>query len=728
MDCSFLHEVLNSEESEFIDVGPTITDLVNQTNILKNDVAIVFENQSLQFNPVLKESTQLKCRAEELLKEMNTLEGTIQEEIQEELLGCTSELESLSCSLKEVNFFLKTLQELLAIDDLLRQSKESMKQKEYCKCAEILQNAKNCIKNNTEKLEKIEIFKMLSQEVTLTFEHLMHTISEIWSSSIKISTKHTAGMELKSTQVILSIQKNICNEFTDILNASSYLEANLNEMKFSKMLLGEILNPIVFKKTNCTVDESENEIRMILEILNESSKPSYLDVFENIKQIINFLKVNVDIKLSTGQNFLSVIGNFISEDFLDSLINKYLSESIPTNLEAFDSYKDVVNNAEKLETSLQNDGFLQQKSSSLMEYARNVNALFANKFCQSFLNKARETVKKDLHHITMSDEVTSDLNLIPSSYSNILKMKLNIQSDIFVFNKCQISKHAQELISLLHLMMVEVEKSMELCGIRLLYTVRNIFEMYCAIVPLYHKKFLETLPQQVALLHNNCLYFAHNLIHTVTVYQGSVPNVLRNHLHILLEVAIKLKNLAAEKLETAVTNQRSQLVYILRDSGFATLNENPKLDPNSEKSIRQCIRQMQMLQNTWKDVLPLNVYIRAIGFLIDTIIEELISIIITVEDISSQTASDLVNYFSVILERAPTLFPDEKEIHRHVRKWQKFNEFILILKGSLRDIDDRWANGMGPLAVEFTPEQVKHLIRALFQNSDRRATLLARIR
>lgn len=81
---------------------------------------------------------------------------------------------------------------------------------------------------------------------------------------------------------------------------------------------------------------------------------------------------------------------------------------------------------------------------------------------------------------------------------------------------------------------------------------------------------------------------------------------------------------------------------------------------------------MQMLQNTWKDVLPLNVYIRAIGFLIDTIIEELISIIITVEDISSQTASDLVNYFSVILERAPTLFPVSKLIITY------FNTFFFL--------------------------------------------------
>lgn len=58
----------------------------------------------------------------------------------------------------------------------------------------------------------------------------------------------------------------------------------------------------------------------------------------------------------------------------------------------------------------------------------------------------------------------------------------------------------------------------------------------------------------------------------------------------------------------------------------------------------------------------------------------------------------------------------------------KFQEFVRLIKGSLRDIDSRWADGLGPLAAEFTPYQIKHLIRALFQNSDKRAALLAKIK
>jgi len=47
------------------------------------------------------------------------------------------------------------------------------------------------------------------------------------------------------------------------------------------------------------------------------------------------------------------------------------------------------------------------------------------------------------------------------------------------------------------------------------------------------------------------------------------------------------------------------------------------------------------------------------------------------------------------------------------------------LNASLREIEDRWADGKGPLANEYTPDEVKRLIRALFQNTDRRATILS---
>ena len=50
---------------------------------------------------------------------------------------------------------------------------------------------------------------------------------------------------------------------------------------------------------------------------------------------------------------------------------------------------------------------------------------------------------------------------------------------------------------------------------------------------------------------------------------------------------------------------------------------------------------------------------------------------------------------------------------RYVRKWNRFKELILILNASLREIEDRWADGKGPLANEYTPDEVKRLIKKL---------------
>jgi len=55
-------------------------------------------------------------------------------------------------------------------------------------------------------------------------------------------------------------------------------------------------------------------------------------------------------------------------------------------------------------------------------------------------------------------------------------------------------------------------------------------------------------------------------------------------------------------------------------------------------------------------------------------------------------------------------------------------ELIKLLGASLKEIEIRWGNGKGPLAQEFTAPQVKQLIRAIFQNTDRRSNLLASIR
>ena len=50
-----------------------------------------------------------------------------------------------------------------------------------------------------------------------------------------------------------------------------------------------------------------------------------------------------------------------------------------------------------------------------------------------------------------------------------------------------------------------------------------------------------------------------------------------------------------------------------------------------------------------------------------------------------------------------------------------------VLKANLQEIRDRWDED-GPLTAAFTPDQLKHMIKALFQNTERRSALLSGIK
>ena len=57
----------------------------------------------------------------------------------------------------------------------------------------------------------------------------------------------------------------------------------------------------------------------------------------------------------------------------------------------------------------------------------------------------------------------------------------------------------------------------------------------------------------------------------------------------------------------------------------------------------------------------------------------------------------------------------------------KLIQMKMILNASLVQITDQWSEGKGPLTLHYKPDDIKHLIRALFQNTERRAVALASI-
>jgi len=303
----------------------------------------------------------------------------------------------------------------------------------------------------------------------------------------------------------------------------------------------------------------------------------------------------------------------------------------------------------------------------------------------------------------------------------------------FRFPACQISASTKRLVDQAYELMVEATQSSPYIAAQLLYAVRMMFELYLDVVPIYHKERLEILPQQAAIFHTNCMYIAHHLMTLGHQFKSQLPEAMNGGLVTFVDIAVLMRHKGSEQFLGEMREQKKQLLDTLREAGaFQYVAESTAYLVAAETAVKRCLLRLQHLQTVWREVLPSNVYCSALGTLLNTCVDEVITRVIQLEDIPEPSAVHLLAIFGIITDRAPSLFEDPNTeatpaVHRYVKRWSRFKELMLVLGSSMVDILDRWADGKGPLAHEFTVDQLKHLIRALFQNTERRAQVLAKI-
>ena len=241
------------------------------------------------------------------------------------------------------------------------------------------------------------------------------------------------------------------------------------------------------------------------------------------------------------------------------------------------------------------------------------------------------------------------------------------------------------------------------------------------------------------MAHNSGMYLAHQLVTLGFSYRDKLPSLSSPT---LVDLVPSLREAAADMMLTSMRLQRDKLKAILTTAGFPGLATDRRLSTGAEQGVRQVLHSLSHLQKVWQGVLPQGVYLRCQGTLLNTVMEELILIITSLEDISADAGEQLVSLLSQLLSKSKIFFAPETP-ERYTRKWAKFEEVVRVLSANLREIEDRWEGGQvcskqrvhtliqlfqGPLAKEVPGEQVKQLVRALFQNTERRAALLAKIK
>lgn len=254
------------------------------------------------------------------------------------------------------------------------------------------------------------------------------------------------------------------------------------------------ITPIIH--SNCSVFVVENNAYHV-KILNKNEKPSYQSVFHNLKLLFQFIDQHLNCDID-DDCFLGLLRQHLMKQLSDDLLNNCVADTIPSSSSELLDFKPVEDNIYDVEGYLVDIGFILDNDRFLSNYIKDVDKLYVEKICQGHLYTARELMKKDLHDsfkYTPDDNVESLEDNLSNCY--VTQMNSKLDKNTFQLPACYISKSTKEILDLSKSIFEEALSSNDLCAVKLYYTSRNIFEMYIGVVPEYHKKFLETIPQQV---------------------------------------------------------------------------------------------------------------------------------------------------------------------------------------------------------------------------------------
>ncbi|XP_034864859.1 centromere/kinetochore protein zw10 homolog isoform X1 [Mirounga leonina] len=782
---SFVTEVLaHSGRLEKEDLGTRISRLTRRVEEIKGEVCTMISKKYSEFLPSMQSAQDLVTQVDKLSEDIDLLKSRIESEVCRDLHVSTAEFTGLKQQLERDSVVLSLLKQLQQFSTAIEEYNCALTEKKYVTAAQCLEEAQKCLKLlKSRKCFDLKMLKSLHMELTIQKQNILCHLGEEWQKLIVWTlppSKDTNNLEsCLQTELHLCIEQSQKEEKTPVPPISSVLlafsilgELQMKLKSFGQMLLKYILRPLASCPSLYAIIESQPNIIIIRfeSVMTDLEHPSPSEVFAKIRLVLEVLQKQLlglypqDLPLDTDLEnektskivLAEMLGDMIWEDLSECLIKNCLVYSIPTNSSKLQQYEEIIQSTEEFENALKEMRFLKGDTTDLLKYARNINSHFANKKCQDVIVAARNLMTSEIHNTVKitpdskisvpdlpcpeKDEKLEVQKMSTTQYNEVVNLEPENTLDQHSFSlpTCRISESVKQLMELAYQTLLEATTSSDQCAIQLFYSVRNIFHLFHDVVPTYHKENLQKLPQLAAIHHNNCMYIAHHLLTLGHQFRLRLAPILCDGTTTFVDLVPGFRRLGTECFLAQMRAQKGELLERLSSArNFSNMDDEENYSAAS-KAVRQVLHQLKRLGIVWQDVLPVNIYCKAMGTLLNTAISEIIGRITALEDISTEDGDRLYSLCKTVMDEGPQVFAPlseesknkkyQEEVPVYVQKWMPFKELMMMLQASLQEIGDRWADGKGPLAAAFSSSEVKALIRALFQNTERRAAALAKIK
>ncbi|KAK7505508.1 hypothetical protein BaRGS_00003253 [Batillaria attramentaria] len=754
---SFVAEVLSSAgQLEREEINEKLSILGRRMEELKLDIHAATTATFTNFDPSYDTTVTLSERVKAVSTEMQELSKKIDTEIKGQLNVSTGEFQSLTRQLEQVTMVMTVLDKLTKAQQLMEDISTATTEGKFSQAASFLMVLEEALKEPVcDREEEVNILVALRTEQKILKQKLIQELNDVWKETVvwlrpenvaaaaeKAPGKDSSGKaeEDLPRQWELKLPKSDDAEqeaLAEVVTAMETLGQLDSKIKaFGRQMLNNVFSGMIlrWRKVIITEKSLSRGRQVVIKAASEEKQPGCVDVFTAVGSILDLLQESL-----------------LNQKVVEGIVKECLADAIPSTAKELEGFHEVIAITEKFQGKLVSLDFIPDSCRTLLDYVQNVNILFANKKCQNILEQARALMTTDIHDTVLvsADAAAGELPPLDKSGgpSREKTRKVEMAGDPLLSNAtfrmptCRVSLCVQEILDLAYLTLNEATSSSPQCAAQMFYATRNIFELFCSVFPTYHAHSLANYPQLTALHHNNCMYLAHHLLTLGHQFRNSLPKDISAT---FVDLIPEIRSLGTSSFLDQMNTQKAIIEQYLHGAGgFASVEEESNYSA-AERAVKQALHQLTHLQKVWQGVLPTSVYHKAIGILLNTLITDIMDKIIVLEDISSDAARKLFTLLKLIHDKGGLLFLQIKdggdmeshsntskvkvELLRHVPRWAKFTELQLVLNGTLQGIADRWAEGKGPLAADFTPNELKQLIRALFQNTDRRAAVLAKIK
>lgn len=650
---AFVSEVMNIvSENEISDARSSLKKLLKEIKNFQNESRTYVDENYIEFSNSMTNNGVYLSQAEHLTREVERLVETIETDTKSDLLSVAEDVQQHLCELEELRIGLRISKRILGIDELFTELDEIKSSQQFTRIRAIIKSLHEQIFDvqDEEIFKRLDCYKNIKIRWHIENEMLLNTLQDRFDALVQLSEK--SFQNTKCITVKISKNEDALREILAML-----FETNFNTQRICTFLMNNVFEPIITKPVSMEVNDKDDaantptltttqsvdefstitlsfSTKSMMNSDSMSLRPNYKIVFKHLCRVMKCLRSLVANNVSVYQ----ILAHNIGEHFFKLIINECLTYAIPETIDDM-STSTLVSDVKNFDTFLQTISFQLNESagSQLIEFSERIDVIFKKRFCLSILKSAVAIMHKDLHDMQIVDEAKE------------------------TFPRCMVSRSTFELIDLMEKVLKEAidatenatAKSLDAYVIediqeRLRSTIPMILERYLVEVIEAHGKLLQTIPQQTALFHNNCLYLAWWLSNIECNEDSPIPLDRSNVL------ILELQELGSKQFALQINNQRSQLLEILKE--FDLSDSIVELGPQPLKIIRQCLRQLDLLKNVWQTILPDAVYNKTMGTILNDFSDEILQKVLTREDISSNVANGLVSICDTIMERAPGIF------------------------------------------------------------------------